>query len=161
MGENKHCSGPDTLAKDCGSKWKYAAQSCCDGPACDPDVKFCREQSGDALTCAVDGEKSLDCGSKMGKQSCCEGLVCHEDQYWRCVKPGYTTCSGPHTLAQECGSEWEDASEKCCQGLVCGDESIAKSLHQVPEELNLRILKLYAGSSNDIFLVYSSAMFVN
>merc|ERR1711982_35057 len=90
--------------------------------ACDPDGKFCREQSGDALTCAVDGEKSLDCGSKLGKQSCCEGLVCHEDQYWRCVKPEYTTCSGPNTLAQECGSEWEDASEKCCEGLVCGDD---------------------------------------
>jgi len=123
--ENKNCAGPDTLAKDCGSDWKFAAKSCCDGLTC--DGKFCREQAEGALTCAVDGEKSLDCGSKEGKQSCCEGLVCHEDQYWRCVKPEYTTCSGPNTLAQECGSEWEDASEKCCEGLVCGDDKYCVS----------------------------------
>jgi len=118
--EHKNCSGPDTLAKDCGSKWKYAAKSCCDGLVCDPAGKFCRDEK--AITCAVDGEKSLDCGAKMGKQSCCEGLVCHEDQYWRCVQPDKTTCSGPNTLAQECGSDWDDASEKCCEGLVCGDD---------------------------------------
>ena len=63
----------------------------------------------------------------MGKQSCCEGLVCHEDQYWRCVKPEYTTCSGPNTLAKECGSDWDDASEKCCEGLVCGDDNYCVS----------------------------------
>merc|ERR1711862_1094019 len=105
--ENKNCSGPDTLAKDCGSKWKYAAKSCCDGLVCDPAGKFCREinNKGEPV-CAVDGEKSLDCGAKQGKQSCCEGLVCHEDQYWRCVQPDKTTCSGPNTLAQECGSDW-------------------------------------------------------
>merc|ERR1711982_64418 len=86
------------------------------------------------ITCAVDGEKSLDCGAKLGKQSCCEGLVCHEDQYWRGVQPDKTTCSGPNTLPQECGSDWEDASEKCCEGLVCGDDNFAclhNWLHQV------------------------------
>merc|ERR1711862_1035005 len=53
---------------------------------------------GTVSECAVDGEKSLDCGSKEGKQSCCEGLVCHDVQYWRCVTPEENVCAGPVPL---------------------------------------------------------------
>jgi len=116
--ENKFCSGEGTLSKQCGSNWRGAAKSCCPGLEC--DGKFCRlpEDEGDPV-CAVDGEKSLDCGSKEGKQSCCEGLVCHESQYWRCVKEEKKTCSGPNTLSKKCGSGWKDAEDECCEGLIC------------------------------------------
>merc|ERR1711862_445891 len=76
-------------------------------------------QNATVSECAIDGEKSLDCGSKEGKQSCCEGLVCHDVQYWRCVEPEENVCAGPGTLAQKCGSKWDDAAAECCDGLVC------------------------------------------
>ena len=38
------------------------------------------------ITCAAENEKSTGCGSKKGKSMCCPGLVCHEIQYWRCVR---------------------------------------------------------------------------
>merc|ERR1711982_211099 len=69
--------------------------------------------------CAGDGEKSLGCGSKKGKDNCCEGLVCHFDQYWKCVKDEHKSCSGPDTLATDCGSDWTLASKSCCPGLEC------------------------------------------
>merc|ERR1711983_356134 len=30
-----YCAGVNTLAKDCGSKWKKSAQTCCNGLVCD------------------------------------------------------------------------------------------------------------------------------
>merc|ERR1711862_257154 len=76
-------------------------------------------QNATVSECAIDGEKSLDCGSKEGKQSCCEGLVCHDVQYWRCVSEENKNCSGPDTLAKDCGSKWKYAAKSCCDGLVC------------------------------------------
>jgi len=116
--ENKFCAGPNTLAQTCGSDWEYAAKDCCDGLAC--DGKFCVQEQ-DAGVCAVDGEKSLDCGAKKGLRSCCPGLVCHETQFWRCVTEEKKSCSGPDTLSKQCGSEWNYAEDECCDGLICSD----------------------------------------
>merc|ERR1711862_1036365 len=131
--ENKFCSGPGTLARDCGSDWNFASKSCCPGLECDGKYCVAPEESAPEdepeVECAVDGEKSLFCGSKKGKlklmnkilgklmktqDSCCEGLVCHEDQYWKCVKDENKFCSGPGTLARDCGSDWTFASKSCC-----------------------------------------------
>jgi len=68
--------------------------------------------------CAIENEKSLACNSKKGKDECCPGLVCHHFQYWRCVDEENIHCSGPNTLAQECGA-WKNSSPFCCEGLVC------------------------------------------
>jgi len=117
--ENKFCGGPNTLAQTCGSDWEYAAKDCCDGLVC--DGRFCVTPPEDTEPCAVDGEKSLDCGAQKGLQSCCRGLICHETQFWRCVSEEKKSCSGPNTLSKQCGSEWEDAEDECCDGLICSD----------------------------------------
>merc|ERR1711982_119878 len=70
-------------------------------------------QSSTATTdasCAVEMEKATNCGSKKGKSSCCSGLVCHDYQYWRCVREEHKKCAGPRTLAQECGSKWRKSA---------------------------------------------------
>merc|ERR1712190_262127 len=37
--ENKSCSGPNTLSKQCGSEWVDAEDECCDGLICSDN--FC------------------------------------------------------------------------------------------------------------------------
>merc|ERR1711982_32537 len=80
--------------------------------------------------CAGDGEKSVGCGSKKGKDHCCEGLVCHAYEYWRCTKATNTHCSRPDWKAQECGSTWKGASEWCCHGLEC-DGGFCRGIEEV------------------------------
>jgi len=75
------------------------------------------------ITCASVNKSSKECGSKGGKDECCAGLVCHAQQYWRCVKERNKTCAGPNTFAKECGSIWENASDECCHGLICKKKS--------------------------------------
>jgi len=73
--------------------------------------------------CAIENEKSLDCGSKEGKKSCCTGLVCHEIFTWLCVKEEDKKCAGPKRFSKSCKSDWMDAPAECCEGLVCGDDT--------------------------------------
>merc|ERR1711862_804801 len=73
------------------------------------------------MSCAVEDEKSFQCNGDMeAKEKCCPGLVCHEYQWWRCVKEENKSCAGPGTFAVECGSKWNKATPQCCPGLVWG-----------------------------------------
>merc|ERR1711862_736245 len=93
------------------------AAECCECLVC--AGKYCAEVPKDeGEVCAVDGEKSLHCGSKKGKEFCCEGLVCHGDQYWRCVTEENKSCSGPDTLAKDCGSKWKYAQNRAAMVLL-------------------------------------------
>jgi len=73
------------------------------------------------LTCAKEGEASLDCGAKKGESKCCNGLVCHELQSWRCVEDEHKFCAGPGTLSKQCGVTWNKAAQDCCDDLICKD----------------------------------------
>merc|ERR1719273_887431 len=77
-----------------------------------------QEEEEEEQLCAIENEKAIACRSNKGKEVCCPGLVCHRYQYWRCVNEENVHCSGPNTLAQECGA-WKTASPFCCPGLIC------------------------------------------
>merc|ERR1712190_396007 len=83
----------------------------CESRSCNMETKTCESKD---LICAVEGEKSKECNAKTGKEACCEGLVCHSDQYWRCVKEEDKYCAGPNTLAKDCGSTRKKAAQTCC-----------------------------------------------
>jgi len=83
---------------------------------------FDHTMSPSVRKCAGENKRARECGASGGKDLCCPGLVCHDYQYWRCVKEEFRGCAGPHTLALECGSEYVDAAPNCCHGLKCSDK---------------------------------------
>merc|ERR1712051_513516 len=81
--------------------------------------------------CAKENKRSKKCVAKRGKDvrrgkhlkdECCDGLVCHEYQWWKCIKEENKSCAGPNTLVGECGSDWGKATPECCPGLVCNSK---------------------------------------
>ena len=78
--ENLFASSITDAPKDNNSLTATYSPTSTDSLTATPTVTF------SPITCAAENEKSTGCGSKKGKSMCCPGLVCHEIQYWRCVR---------------------------------------------------------------------------
>merc|ERR1711862_178995 len=136
--ENRKRLGWGYFEPRCGKANEYCSWlDCCYGYWCDKkNWNTCQPNPTEPPTpepkpptpapkCAGEGFKSRICGSRSREsdQECCEGLVCHEFQYWRCVKEENKFCAGARFLAQECGAKDKDTAVKCCDGLVCSNNS--------------------------------------
>jgi len=140
--EKDTCAGEGTLARECGSVMHNGAGKCCEGLKCDYESHYCVDEDykkvvvekdeEDDGRCAVEGERSLDCGSSYphASQSCCEGLVCHDKHTWKCVKEENKSCAGADTISHQCnpGTKYPLAPKECCEGLECiGDQCVEPS----------------------------------